>query len=489
MTHHEQSRHVEFGTDGIRGIAGEFPLDHDTLTRVGYVLGQRAAQSEARRVIVGTDTRISALPILGALVDGLVRSDIEVFNIGVMTTPGVAFLTREYGAYLGIIISASHNPYEQNGIKLVSHTGYKFGEAEEAQLQDAINTVVNTGINGSPRLPNTWLGTFRDWSEQGTADYMLHLVKNFEPLDNLRVVLDCANGAAYRIAPMVFTLAKANLMTLNNDPDGLNINVEAGSEHVRRDRSTLHTAIREHAADLGIAFDGDADRVVFVTPEGMLIDGDHILGILALEFQKRGMLTDNTVVATDMSNSGLEHFLKEQGITLHRTKVGDKYVMDALQNRELLLGGEQAGHIIIRDAEHTLGDGVYVGLLVAEWVSRNKREGGTTLHKLASRIPRYPQVIASAHLHNRVDLKSVEGLDALQKETLALFGGMGRVNVRFSGTEPNLLRAMIEGGAETSMAQVIERALAICNLVAQATNTPNPRIDVVDCVTGAPVSL
>jgi phosphoglucosamine mutase len=478
---------IEFGTDGIRGVAGEYPLDPVTVLTIGRAIGAwlRGKTSQAgmdgfRQVVLGRDTRISGHMLARALSTGLLAEGIHVLDAGVLTTPGVAYIAQQGSYDLGIMISASHNPFEQNGIKIFGPDGFKLDDSGEEAIEALIASLpIDSPVRGLASA-----------NEHDPHDqYVSHLTGfgSVRGLDRLRVVLDCANGAAFAIAPDAFFRDGAQVFVLNAEPDGVNINVAAGSEQVRRDRSTLLAAMRENEADLGIAFDGDADRVVFVTPEGMLVDGDHVLGILALSMKAAGSLTGDSVVATDMSNSGLEHFLKANGIALIRTKVGDRYVMERMRQGGFVLGGEQAGHVIILDSDHTVGDGVYVGLLVAAIVARNKREGGPTLHALASHIPRYPQVIASAHLARQVNLAEVTGLDALIRETLDQFEGKGRVNVRFSGTEPNLLRAMVEGGPQTTLEEVIDRALALCGLVAQAAETPHPRIDIVDCVTGAPV--
>jgi phosphoglucosamine mutase len=484
MTDHKTDHNraeIEFGTDGIRGIAGEYPLDPSTVLHIGRSIGKWMRGNGASWALIGRDTRISGEMLARALTAGLLVEGVNLSDAGVMSTPGVAFLTRRGHYDLGIVISASHNPVEQNGIKLFGPDGFKLSDDAE----DAIERLINgrTEHRSAP-IGAAEMGDFREL-------YISHLtafgVKR--KLDNLTVVLDCANGAASKLAPEAFRRDGAHIIEMNSAPDGLNINVSAGSEHVRRDRTALHEAVRANKADLGIAFDGDADRVVFVTPEGMLVDGDHTLGILALDMHKKGQLHGSTVVATEMSNSGLEHYLHDNGISLQRTKVGDKYVMDGLRTGRFALGGEQAGHVITLDDDHTAGDGIYVGLVVAALVADAKRANGSTLHDMAARIPRYPQVIASAHLSARTDLDKVEGLAALRARTLELFGGKGRVNLRFSGTEPNLLRAMVEGGPGTELNQVIESALALCKMVARATNTPSPHIDVVDCVTGAPVSV
>ncbi len=479
-----QPNRIEFGTDGIRGIAGEYPLDPATVLSIGRAIGTwvRQRSNGSSRVFIGRDTRISGHMLSHTLASGLLAEGISVHDLGEISTPGVAYLTRQNQADLGIVISASHNPCEQNGIKVFGRDGFKLDDADEEVIEGLIGSMASL-----PAI--TAFGRFAD--SEDAAHYAVHLASCFEPgaLDNLKIVLDCANGAAYAIAPDAFRRAGAGQVTeINTQPNGLNINVTAGSEYVRRDRSAMLQAIHANNADLGIAFDGDADRVVFVTPEGMLVDGDHILGILAVEFKPQGKLSGDTVVATDMSNSGLEHFLRGNGIALSRTKVGDRYVMDRLRQGGFVLGGEQAGHIIILDGVHTAGDGIYAAMLVSSIVARNKRHGGPTLHEMASCIPRYPQVIASAHLDRRTDLPQLPGLAELQNETLAAFDNLGRVNMRFSGTEPNLLRTMIEGGPQTSMAEVVEQALMLSGVVAQATGTVNPNIDLVDCATGAPIT-
>jgi phosphoglucosamine mutase len=480
----DQPLRIEFGTDGIRGIAGEYPLDPATVLNIGRAIGMwlRQRSNGSSRVFIGRDTRISGHLLSHTLVSGLLAEGVSVYSLGEISTPGVAYLTRQTQVDLGIVISASHNPCEQNGIKVFGPDGFKLDDADEEVIEHLI-----ASMDSSPA--RTAFGRFAD--SDAPALYPAHLASCFEQgaLDNLKIVLDCANGAGYATGPDAFRRAGAsNLVEINTQPNGLNINVAAGSEYVRRDRTAILEAIRANGADLGIAFDGDADRVVFVTPEGMLVDGDHLLGILAVELKQQGKLSGDTVVATDMSNSGLEHFLKDHSIALSRTKVGDRYVMDRMRQDGFVLGGEQAGHIILLDGVHTAGDGIFAAMLVASIVARNKRNGGPTLHGMAACIPRYPQVIASAHLSGRIDLVQVAGLADLQHETLAAFDNAGRVNMRFSGTEPNLLRTMIEGGPNTLMAEVVDHALALSLLVAQATGTPDPRIDLVDCVTGAPIA-
>jgi phosphoglucosamine mutase len=417
-----------------------------------------------------------------AMVTGLLAEGIDVMDATVMTTPGIAYLTQLSKFDLGIVISASHNPVSQNGIKLFGANGLKLPDAD----QEAIEKLI---AERDPTTAARSMGYFyRSIASQN--HYVNYLASLFEEqaLNGLSVVLDCANGAATPVAGDAFhRLGVGKLVEINATPDGLNINVNAGSEHVRRDPRALHEAIRAQHADVGIAFDGDADRVVFLTPDGMLIDGDHILGILALQMQRYGRLSGNTVVATDMSNSGLEDFLKSKGISLNRTKVGDRYVAERMIEGGYSLGGEQAGHIMLWDENNMNDDGIYIGLLISSFIAHNKQQSGPTLDEMAGAIRRYPQVIASTTLEKTINLDSLADLENLRQTTLSTFAPKGRVNIRFSGTEPNLLRVMVEGGPTSQISQVISAAVDMCNLVARATDTAKPIIDIVDCATGAPV--
>ncbi|MBE2196267.1 MAG: phosphoglucosamine mutase [Anaerolinea sp.] len=475
---------IEFGTDGIRGVAGEYPLDPATVLRIGRALGKwLRGRSADPKAIIGRDTRVSGAWIANTLALGMIAEGVNVTDRQVINTPGVAYLTHAHHFDLGVVVSASHNPAPQNGIKILGKDGFKLNDADEETVEALIAAEPEPlGFEGYAHF---------GYYVPGRDQYQTNLLgaRGGESLDGLKVVLDCANGAGYFIAPDTFQRAGASVVKLNTNPDGFNINLRAGSEHVRRNRDYLHETVQLNQADVGFAFDGDADRVVAVTPDGVLIDGDHLLGILALEMKRTGNLVGDTVVATEMSNSGLERFLKDQGIKLVRTKVGDRFVMDAMRQGGYTLGGEQAGHIILLENGWTAGDGIYTALKIAALIARNKRAGGESLSALTQRIPRYPQVIASAHLSKQVDLSSVSGLEALRQETLAAFKGMGRVNLRFSGTEPNLLRAMVEGGEDTPLDEVVRRALALCGMVAQAAQSPNPMIDVVDCMTGASIKL
>jgi phosphoglucosamine mutase len=484
----ENNGTIEFGTDGIRGVAGEYPLDPATVLKIGRAIGvwlKGKIKGHKPRVVVGHDTRVSGHMLLHALSTGMLSEGIDVMDATVLPTPSISYLTKLSNFNLGVVISASHNPVEQNGIKLFGPDGFKLPDADEHQIEALIASL-------DLARPTKTMGYFYR-SMASHEHYLSFLSSCFEDrpvLKGLSVVLDCANGAATPVAGDIFhRLGVANLVEINATPDGYNINVSGGSEHVRRNRQDLVDTVQNAKADLGIAFDGDADRVVFVTPDGILIDGDHTLAILALEFKAQGKLSNDTIVVTEMSNSGLEHFLNKHGVNLIRTKVGDRYVMEKMREGKFSLGGEQAGHIIILDDDHQTGDGVYVGLLIASIVAYNKQNNGPTLTELTERIQRFPQVIASAHLSQRVDLAAVDGLESMKEDALKLFGNKGRLNLRFSGTEPNLLRTMVEGGPHNTMDEVVQQAWQLCNHVAKAANSPNPKIDIVDCVTGALVTL
>ena len=472
---------IQFGTDGIRGIAGQYPLSPQAVLATGRAIGAwLRANYDAPSVLIGRDTRPSGPQLTHTLLAGLAAAGIDCDDAGVVTTPGVAHLTRALGYQLGIVISASHNPANQNGIKLIGADGFKLSDEAEEEIEAQIMAVL------AEDPPAAHFGRVFQ-ADQNRERYLQHLVAGLAPdaLDGLSVVLDCANGASYDLAPAAFAHCGATVTALGTSPTGPNINVRSGSEFVRRSRDTLRLMMEANDAQLGVAFDGDADRVIFLTQSGTLIDGDHILGLLGVRLQAEGALPGATVVATTMSNSGLAYYLDQHAIHLERTKVGDRYVMARMREQGFALGGEQAGHIILLDDEHTAGDGVYIGLRVAALVAQ---EHGL-LERIAQEMPRFPQVIASAHLQQRTALETIPSLQPLVDETLAAFDHQGRVDLRYSGTEPNLLRAMVEGGLNSTQDDVIRRALDICTLVARSGQADPPRIDMVDCATGNRIDL
>ena len=422
-----------FGTDGIRGIAGQYPLDRSTVWRIGRGLGivmARQASSGSVKILLGEDTRESSAWISQILVAGLRSARAEVVYAGVITTPGVALLTRERGYTAGVVVSASHNPYEDNGIKVLGGTGTKLPEEVELEVEREI------GLAGSPGdmepMPLLHSETYL------IADYIARLVKLAPPassLSKLRLVVDCAHGAASNIAPEMFRMLGVEAHILNAEPSGRNINANCGSLHPQG----MVESTRRCGADLGVAFDGDADRAIFATRQGRLADGDHVLFGIAPFMQRHGRLKGSAVVGTLMTNLALELALARHGIALTRTSVGDKYVLDEMLRSGVNLGGEPSGHIIFSDIS-LAGDGLLtlfqvLGLLV---------ETGEPLGALVSGFRPFPQIIRNVRVREKPPLESIRQVEAALRDCRSELGERGRVVVRYSGTE-SLARVMVEG--------------------------------------------
>ena len=445
-----------FGTDGVRGVAGEFPLDQHTVSLIGKSLTENLARSTGKgpRVIIGRDTRESGPEIERWLADGAASAGAQVETAGVITTPGVAFITKKIGFDAGVVISASHNPYRDNGIKIFSPTGKKLDDGMEASIEKDLNAWLVDKAISSVRA-GAELGEHAE-HKQDYIDYLVEAVGDGLRIDGLKLAIDCANGAASEIAPEVFRRLGASLTILSAAPDGRNINEGCGSLHMEK----LQEAVLSEKLDLGIAFDGDADRALFVDGSGALVDGDHILLILAEHLKAKGALAKETVVATVMSNIGLEIALEERGIELVRAQVGDRYVLEELLARGATLGGEQSGHIIF-PAISLAGD----GLITAIEVLRAVRETGKTLAAMARELTKFPQVLINVRVASKPPLESLPEVkreaDRIEEE----LKGRGRLLLRYSGTE-NLARVMIEGedqagieGQARGLAEVIKRAI------------------------------
>ncbi len=417
-----------FGTDGIRGVAGEYPLDRATVHAFGVALGVdlRRASSDAA-VLIGMDTRESGPWIAAQVAAGLAQQGVPAVSAGVITTPGVAYLTRTDTFTAGVMISASHNPYRDNGIKVFGHSGYKLPDEEEHTVEQEIFR--HAGEAPGPPLalaPDPLLAELY-------LDYLASTVAG--SLDGMRIVVDCGNGAAYRLAPALLARLGAEVDAICCAPDGRNINLNCGSLHVE----LLRASVLESKAGLGVAFDGDADRAIFVSGSGQIVDGDAVLLIAARALKAAGKLDGGLVVATVMSNLGLERALERAGIQLLRTPVGDKYVLEEMVQVGAVLGGEQSGHVIFRQFA-TTGDGLLTALRVLEIVHQQ----GAGLDQLTAGLEIYPQRLLSVRVRER---RSFDELDAVAREIEACqqaFGSSGRVLVRFSGTEP-LARVMVEG--------------------------------------------
>jgi len=458
-----------FGTDGMRGEAGRFPLDAQTVYIAGRALARHLAEQTGRapRIVIGRDTRESGEWIERAFISGASESGAVCESAGIITTPGVAFLTRSLPAEAGVVISASHNPYCDNGIKIFAPSGRKLDDATERRIEADIYRAQDEGetaqaTNSREKISAAEFINSADAPARATAlqarylDYLCEEVAANLRLDNLRLVLDCANGAASELAPSLFTRLGAQVTTVGNAPDGRNINHDCGSLFVAR----LRDKVLAEKADLGVAFDGDADRALFVDERGEVVDGDATLWVMAKNFQARGELAGAQVVATVMSNIGLELALKSRGIELRRADVGDKYVLEELLRTGATLGGEQSGHIIFPRVS-LAGDGMMTTLFLL----RAMQETGESLAALGTDFTRYPQVLVNVRVQEKRSFQEVSEIAEAARRTEETLAGQGRLLLRYSGTEP-LARVMIEGRHQDeiehlagSLAAVIKGAL------------------------------
>jgi phosphoglucosamine mutase len=419
-----------FGTDGVRGKAGEYPLDHETVARLGGAL-VRAMRQDGRplRFVLGRDTRESGEWIERELARGVHSAGAEITTAGVIPTPAVAYVTRSMGFDAGLVISASHNPFQDNGIKVFSGSGEKFTETLEREVEAIIDDR-SWGVSGTADAPVDSTDVVDAYIEHA----MLALPKP-ERLGRFKVAIDAANGATTTVAPRLFRELGFDVEVLSASPDGRNINLDCGSTHPEQ----LSRAVRDRGCRMGIAFDGDGDRAIFVDASGRVVDGDAVLLMCARHLQSIGRLKSNTIVATVMSNIGLEIALRDSGIALVRCAVGDKYVMEEMIRRDLSLGGEQSGHIIFSDHLFT-GDGIVTALSVLRVMAETGRE----FADLASELVTYPQVLLNVRVREKRDLASIPAVAEVVARVERQLAGQGRLLVRYSGTEP-LLRVMIEG--------------------------------------------
>jgi phosphoglucosamine mutase len=437
-----------FGTDGIRGVAGQYPLDQKTIERIGYSLARELALrlGRAPSILIGRDTRESGQWIESAISRGIYTAQAETRSAGVITTPGVAYLTRAINCDAGVVISASHNPYEDNGVKVFSPSGQKLDDATE----QAIEKDLKADDSEFPPIDDKSAGTDTSLKEKYLA-FLRDEIGGGLNLKSLKIVVDCANGASYELAPRLFKALGAELVLINADPNGRNINLDCGSLHPEK----LQRTVIETAADLGIAFDGDADRLMMIDENGQPVDGDQVLFVMAEYLSSRGKLSGDRVVATIMSNLGLELALSERGIKLVRTAVGDKYVLEELLRGGGSIGGEQSGHIIFPEIS-LAGDGIITALEVL----RVAVESDRTLGELTAGFKRFPQVIINVNVSRKPALETVpaisDAIAVLDRE----MAGKGRLIVRYSGTE-NKARVMIEGEDETIIRQQAENLARI----------------------------
>ncbi len=444
-----------FGTDGVRGVANRdltVDLALNLAKAAAIVLGE-TARNEGRRpiAVIGRDPRISGEYLSAAVAAGLASSGVDVYDAGVIPTPATAFLTADFSADFGVMISASHNPAPDNGIKFFASGGHKLAD----EVEDAIEAAMNAKALSPIGVSVGRVQRFADAEDR----YIVHLLGAIpNSLDGLKIVIDCAHGAASAISPQVFADSGAKVIVIGNDPDGLNINAGFGSTHM----SALQSAVLEHSADMGFAHDGDADRCLAVDHDGQLVDGDQLMAILALSLKARGELARNTLVATVMSNLGLRIAMREADIEMIETKVGDRYVLEQIREGGYTLGGEQSGHIIFSRFA-TTGDGILTGLMIAAEVKRT----GKALKELAAQMKTYPQVLINVKGVDRSRVDSDQGLKDIVAEAETDLGAKGRVLLRASGTEA-LVRVMVEAADEGTahswadrIARVVEKNLAI----------------------------
>ena len=423
-----------FGTDGVRGVANIEPMTVETAMALGQAVAYSFRNHSGRhKIVIGKDTRLSGYMFETALSAGICSMGGDVMLVGPLPTPGIAFLTHSMRADAGVVISASHNPYQDNGIKFFGRDGFKLPDGLEAKIEmlmlgDHLKEV---------RPPSPQIGRAHR-IDDATGRYIVYLKNTFPghlSLDGLRIVIDCANGAAYRIAPQVFQELGADVIPVAVSPNGLNINDKCGSLYPE----LVSAKVKEHQADLGISLDGDADRVIVVDHRGEVVDGDRIMAICAEELARKKKLKKNTVVATVMSNIGLELFLRERKIRMARAPVGDRYVVEAMRAGGYNFGGEQSGHLIFLD-HATTGDGVLAALQVLAVMV----ESGKPIADLGNKMVTLPQILVNLKLKHRVPLESLPRFQKAKAEFEKKLGGRGRILVRYSGTEP-LLRIMVEG--------------------------------------------
>ena len=430
-----------FGTDGIRGIPGEYPLDDATIERVGFALGkhlvsEKAAHGLRPRVLIGRDTRESGPHIAERVASGLTASGSEAVSAGVLTTPGVAWLVSREGFAAGVVISASHNPYHDNGVKLISSLGMKFPDAEEAVIESLILSANGASAAKTSQSDDGKVRAAGTNSHKLHEDYLAGLREALFPgatLAGMKVVLDCANGAASKLAPQLFRSLGADVTAINDAPDGRNINAGCGSLYP----GAMQKLVVEKGAALGVAFDGDADRAIFSSASGRLVDGDGVLLAAGRFLKSTGKLKGGVIVGTTMANLGLERALEKSGLKLVRTDVGDRYVLEEMRRIGANLGGEQSGHVLFLD-DATTGDGMLTAVKIASLVAISG-----PLDSLVADLKIFPQKIVNVKVKSKPPLESLPEVAAALKQAERALGKSGRIVVRYSGTEP-LARVMVE---------------------------------------------
>ncbi len=431
-----------FGTDGIRGVANQKPLDPETIVRLGMAVGGLFANGQRARVVIGKDTRLSGYMVEQALTAGFLAAGLDVFLLGPVPTPGVAMLTRSLRADLGVMLSASHNPYHDNGIKFFGPGGCKLTDQQENRIEMLLEGDL-TKVAARPEALGR--ATRIEDARARYIEFVKRTLPRYFRLDGLRVVIDCANGAAYKIAPMTLWELGAEVFSIGVEPNGFNINDRCGSTAPHK----LQEEVKKLRADIGIALDGDADRVIIVDEKGEIVDGDQILALIGTAMKRRGQLKGDGIVATIMSNLGLERHLEREGLVLHRSKVGDRHVFHLMQKLGCNVGGEQSGHIILNDY-NTTGDGLVAALQVLAVLREQQRPASEVCHLFDP----VPQILRNVRYSGGRPLEMPEVKKAVEKAERRLAEAGGRLVIRPSGTEP-VIRIMAEGDDAALLEDVV----------------------------------
>jgi len=439
-----------FGTDGIGGVANAYPMTTEIAMQLGRAIAHIFKDKERRhKILIGKDTRLSGYMLETALASGICSMGVDVLLVGPIPTPGIAFLTTDMRADAGIVISASHNPFQDNGIKIFCRDGFKLPDEKEKRIEELIFSKEIDSL----RPTATEVGkAFR--IDDAAGRYIVFLKNTFSgdfTLDGYKIVLDCAHGAAYKIAPLVFEELGAEVYPLGIDPDGANINLNCGTLHPE----VVSQAVKEKGADIGIALDGDADRVIFVDENGVEVNGDQIMAICAVDLLREDRLKKNTVVATVMSNIGLEVALKKEGIKMVRSAVGDRYILEKMLSHGYNFGGEQSGHIIFFDL-NTTGDGILSALQVMATMKKNNKK----LSELSTIMQKFPQVIENVEITHKKDLDSIPEIKKAIATAEKTLSDKGRVLVRYSGTQ-SLCRVMVEGQDEKEIKGIAQNLVQL----------------------------
>jgi len=442
-----------FGTDGLRGKVNIYPMIPEVALKLGLAAGAYFRNGKRRhKVVIGKDTRLSGYIFETALTSGFCASGMNVLLVGPMPTPAISFLTRNMRADVGVVISASHNPFFDNGIKFFDSQGLKLPDQVEEAITDMVLNHDSAGSQWNYPAPEDVGRAFK--IEDSPGRYIVYLKNSFPAqltLDGIKLVLDCAHGATYKVAPLIFEELGASVVKTGNEPNGLNINERCGSLHPE----LASRMVLEHGADMGIALDGDGDRLIVVDEKGAILDGDQVMAICVQDFLDRNALPGRKLVTTIMSNMALEVFMKERGGSLVRTPVGDRYVFEAMIREGAVFGGEQSGHLIFREYA-TTGDGI----LAALQLLRIMRERGRPLSELSGLLTPFPQVLKNVRVSRKMPFEEVPAIEAARESAERELGGKGRVLLRYSGTEP-VARIMVEGENAQSVSRLADDLLEV----------------------------